>query len=111
MPRFWASSSRLLTLPANTAEAGKLHPDNRMPTVAPLPRARPMERKSMSKPIKVLRRPDVELRVGLKRSALYKAIAQNRFPKPISLGPHSVGWIESEIDAWLAERIAARKAK
>ena len=31
------------------------------------------------------------------------------FPKPIELGDNSVGFIEEEIDTWLAERAAARQ--
>ena len=30
------------------------------------------------------------------------------FPKPINLGPRAVGWIESEIEEWLIDRIAQR---
>ena len=32
------------------------------------------------------------------------------FPKPISLGENSVGYIEEEADAWLAEQAAKRDA-
>ncbi|MDR3449713.1 MAG: AlpA family transcriptional regulator, partial [Alphaproteobacteria bacterium] len=53
-------------------------------------------------PINILRLPDVIKRVGLKRAAIYLHIAQGSFPKQISIGPRAVGWIESEIDAWLA---------
>jgi len=36
---------------------------------------------------------------------------QGKFPKPVSLGGRAVGWVEEEIQSWLAERIAAgRKA-
>ena len=31
-----------------------------------------------------------------------------KFPKRVQLAPNSVGWVENEILAWLAERIAAR---
>ena len=31
-----------------------------------------------------------------------------RFPKRVQLGPNSVAWVEDEIIAWQAERIAAR---
>ena len=31
-----------------------------------------------------------------------------RFPKRVALGPNSVAWVEDEIIAWQAERIAAR---
>jgi prophage regulatory protein len=33
------------------------------------------------------------------------------FPKPISIGVRAVGWIEAEIDAWLAAQVEkSRKA-
>jgi prophage regulatory protein len=32
----------------------------------------------------------------------------DRFPKRVQLGPNSVAWVEDEIIAWQAERIAAR---
>ena len=53
---------------------------------------------------KLLRRPDVEARVGLSRSTLYAWMAEDKFPKPVALGARLVAWRESEIDAWLAAR-------
>ena len=40
---------------------------------------------------------------GLARSTIYLRIAQGSFPKPISLGPRAVGWIEAEVDVWLRQ--------
>jgi len=34
--------------------------------------------------------------------------AAGKFPKRVQLGPSRVGWIESEIEDWLKERIAKR---
>lgn len=31
-----------------------------------------------------------------------------RFPQRVHLGPGKVGWVATEVDAWLAERIAER---
>ncbi len=54
----------------------------------------------------ILRRRQVENRTGLSRSTLYLRISQGTFPRPINLGGgRAVGWIESEIDAWLKSRI------
>jgi prophage regulatory protein len=55
--------------------------------------------------LEILRRRDVQARTGLSRSTIYERIRQKTFPLPISLGAKSVGWIKSEIDAWLAERV------
>lgn len=61
--------------------------------------------------LRILRRKQVEDRVGLSCSTLYAGIAAGTFPKPIQLGAQSVGWLESEIDTWLRERVAASRGK
>lgn len=58
---------------------------------------------------RLLRLRDVLARVGLRRSTLYSRIASGAFPRPVPLGsPHAVGWVESEVDSWIAEQITAR---
>jgi prophage regulatory protein len=60
----------------------------------------------------ILRRKQVEARTGLSRSTIYNRIKSGSFPTPVSLGTRAVGWIESEIDAWLNTQIEnSRKAK
>ena len=51
---------------------------------------------------RIIRRREVEAKTGLKRSAIYASIAEGKFPKQVSLGPGSVGWVEQEVDAWLS---------
>lgn len=53
------------------------------------------------------RRPSVEKITGLKRSAIYDAMAKGAFPRPVKLGPKAVGWRQSDIAKWLAERAIA----
>ena len=53
----------------------------------------------------ILRRRQVEARTGLSRTTIYNRIRAGTFPAQISLGERSVGWIESEIDAWLKGQI------
>lgn len=55
----------------------------------------------------VLRRKQVESRTGLARSTIYQYMKDGVFPKPIQLGPRAVGWIESEISAWISQRVVA----
>jgi prophage regulatory protein len=55
----------------------------------------------------LLPRREVERRVGLGRSTIYKRIAAGTFPKPVKLGASSC-WVESEVEAWIQERIAER---
>jgi prophage regulatory protein len=53
----------------------------------------------------------VREKTGLSRSTLYEQMAKNMFPRPVSLGARAVGWLESEVDAWLKARIGSdRKA-
>ncbi|MDR3413430.1 MAG: AlpA family transcriptional regulator [Formivibrio sp.] len=58
----------------------------------------------------ILLLPQVMAMTGLARSTIYLHMDQGIFPKPIKLGPNSVGWLESDIDAWFDERIANRNA-
>lgn len=56
-------------------------------------------------PERILRRPEVESRVGLSRSTIYESMALGEFPKPIKIGRRAVGWPESSIAAWLDSRV------
>lgn len=48
-------------------------------------------------------------KTGLSKSSIYDMMAQGQFPKTVRLGSgRSVAFIEAEIDAWMAERVAAR---
>lgn len=60
--------------------------------------------------VSMLRLPAVKARVGLGKSSIYAAMRKNAFPAPIKLlGRRAIGWIESDIDAFLAERINATR--
>jgi prophage regulatory protein len=53
----------------------------------------------------LLRMRQVRLRTGLSRSTIYLKIKTGEFPVQVSLGPRAVGWLEAEIDRWIASRI------
>ena len=53
----------------------------------------------------ILRLPEVRNRVGLSRSAIYLAISRAEFPRPVQLGARAVGWLESEVEDWIGERV------
>lgn len=55
-----------------------------------------------------LRLTEVMMRTGLSRSAIYLNISEGSFPQNINLGARSVAWLESEIDAWMQDRITKR---
>lgn len=60
-------------------------------------------------PLRLIRLKQVIEAVGLQKSAIYKRIAAGEFPKPISLGGRSVAWLESDIDAWIREKVHASR--
>jgi len=55
---------------------------------------------------KLIRLDAVRARVPLSKASIYRLQAQNKFPHSVSIGPNSVAWTESSIDAWIQERIA-----
>ncbi|MFV3089533.1 helix-turn-helix transcriptional regulator [Pseudomonas sp. GW6] len=59
--------------------------------------------------MKVLRLNAVVLATGLARSTIYKLIGSGEFPRPVPLTGRCVGWIESEVAAWIQSRIEARE--
>jgi prophage regulatory protein len=58
----------------------------------------------------VLRLKKVTEKTGLSRSSIYYKLNpaskyfDKTFPKPIRLGAGSIGWLESDIETWLANR-------
>lgn len=57
----------------------------------------------------IIRLPAVISQTGLCRSAIYQSIKVGAFPKPIPLGLRAVGWIKSEVDDWVTDRIKAAR--
>jgi prophage regulatory protein len=55
---------------------------------------------------KILRLPAVKAESGSSRSTIYLRIQQGLWPKPVKLGPRSIGWPSSEVDAINSARIA-----
>ena len=52
----------------------------------------------------ILRRKQVQERIGLARSSLYALIAKGLFPQPVKLSERAVGWRECDIDEWINSR-------
>ena len=62
--------------------------------------------------MKILRTRQVVEKVGYSAMHLSRLEKSGRFPKKIRLNSagYAVGWIESEIDEWIADRVAERDA-
>jgi prophage regulatory protein len=52
----------------------------------------------------------IAARVGLSKTEIYRRVSAGKFPRPVPLGPQRVAFLESEIEAWMAERVKARDA-
>ena len=59
----------------------------------------------------LLRLPAVIAATGCQRSTIYDGVRAGTFPRPVPLGSRTVAWSSTEIDTWIAARIAARDAK
>jgi prophage regulatory protein len=57
-----------------------------------------------------LRRRDVVEITGLSRSQIDRLTRAGKFPGRVALGPASSAWVASEVEAWIAARIAERDA-
>ncbi|MBG7602517.1 MAG: AlpA family transcriptional regulator [Gammaproteobacteria bacterium] len=57
----------------------------------------------------IMRLPAVMARTGLSRSTIYLRISKGCFPRSISLGGRAVGWIDTEVNEWVAQQIKASR--
>lgn len=57
---------------------------------------------------RIWRLPAVATYTQKSRSGILRDVAAGTFPRPVRLGEHSVGWLRTEVEAWLAARIAER---
>ena len=56
----------------------------------------------------ILRLPTVKAITGLSRSTIYLRMSEGSFPRQVNLGSRAVGWLVSEIDHWIEEKLASR---
>jgi len=57
----------------------------------------------------ILRLPQVKQLTGLSRSTIYARIKAGQFKAPISLGARAVGWLASDVDAFIESCIKASR--
>ncbi len=57
-----------------------------------------------------LREPEVHRVTGLSRTTRWRLEQSGRFPRKRKLSDNAVGWLASEIEAWMAERVEASAA-
>jgi len=54
---------------------------------------------------RLIRLPEVQHRVGLGRSTIYRWMSEGKFPKPVQLGGYAVAWGEEDIIAWVESQL------
>ena len=62
-----------------------------------------------NKNLRIIKRPTVQAMTGLSRSSIYQKMKDGDFPQQIKLSERSVGWIESEVQTWLNDRISTSR--
>ncbi len=58
--------------------------------------------------MRIIRLKEVIDLTGLARSTVYKYVGEGSFPKPVSLGDRCVGWVDTEVQDWILDKIEAR---
>lgn len=53
----------------------------------------------------------VTAKTTLGRSTVYAYMKAGKFPAPVQVSARRVGWVESEVDAWVEARVESREAK
>lgn len=61
-----------------------------------------------NKPIRLIRLNEVLAMTGLSKSGVYRSIEKRQFPKQVSLDDRAVAWVESEVQAWVIDRVINR---
>lgn len=64
------------------------------------------ERSRQGGPIRLLRLAQVLNVTGLGKTKIYELQSEGAFPMRVQITDHSVGWVEAEVQTWLAKRIA-----
>lgn len=59
--------------------------------------------------MRFLRLSEVQERVGLGRTSIYKMMGEGKFPKPVNTLGRNVAWLDSEIDEWMMDRIDEKR--
>jgi prophage regulatory protein len=59
--------------------------------------------------VRLIREAECRDRTGLSRSQRWRLEREGRFPARVPLSERTFGWVESEIDEWIAARVASRR--
>lgn len=69
-----------------------------------------LSKEQQTENVRLIRRKEVQAKTGLGASSIYAMMQQGTFPKAIHISERRVAWIESDVDKWIAERVATHRA-
>ena len=58
--------------------------------------------------MRFLKMKEVMEKTELSRSAIYRKMNEDAFPKSVNFGDRAVAWVESEVDDWMAKVLVNR---
>ncbi|ETT03635.1 helix-turn-helix transcriptional regulator [Providencia alcalifaciens] len=58
----------------------------------------------------LIRLPEVQRRTGYCKAWIYKLMDAGQFPKSVKIGTRSIAFVESEVDEWIANKIAESRS-
>jgi prophage regulatory protein len=58
----------------------------------------------------ILRLPQVKETCGLSRSSIYNMMKDGTFPQSFRIGAKAIGWLDSDIQAWIDDRVQVGRA-
>lgn len=79
--------------------------------VQPVEHSRADDRVQRSRPIRLLRLPQVMEVTSMRKSTIYALQAKGDFPRAVKLGSQSVRWVEDEVLEWLARRLTSHRVQ
>lgn len=59
----------------------------------------------------LIRIPEVQRRTGYSKAWIYRLIGEGKFPASVKIGTRAIAFVESEIDEWVAKRIAESRGE
>ena len=60
---------------------------------------------------RIIRHPEAIKLTGLSRTTLWRLEKEDSFPNRVKLGPHSVGWLLTDVMNWLEKRPYAKRSE
>lgn len=65
----------------------------------------PLASREQRRITRLIRLKEVQHRVGLGRSTIYRWMAEGKFPKPVQLGGYAVAWALEDVESWISGRL------